>query len=680
MSFNELSQDQRGLVTNFMGAGSFAARNESLFNDTLRWFASGQSLDAEQGENFGVDENGPRSQFRGNIGRVINGETLAANDMFIMAYLANEVYGADIDLGRLNDESYLTHIQEQFEFITTRMDQGMGMSSIRGAFNEARLDAAERELAEFNAPATEYARETQALMNALGLREGPIDGEFTVEDASILRDNTIGWGDGSSLAARDFAFSKTLAGQDPTQAMAALEGRMFTRDGLNVTGGGAVEALQHLADGRDFTPIIEEAIASGDVDQIMMVQAIVGTEVTGTWNEETLDATQTYLEAPRGDGFPDTAYSAVAQTDPDLPAGMVSTNAVIAGLRDGSIPMPTDAQLDSMYAGLSEATLAEQHQSIAVWLNASPAHREEFGAMINANYDGPSSEITARIAEIRAEVELAATQAAAAEVLQNEAIINNPTLVEDGSHLAAEAYGANDMGDAIYTDTETAFAAMRDVLTLQAGDDGMIDLQEAIRTVHYAGTQEANWSHLGWGPSEVSNLATLGRTLAVHEGLPEEFDVNDPTQMEQLLVVTTAVNNWEAFRPSWVDTRDSVSAFEQSSPEWMDAIRSVAGTAPDAAPEAEPTTPDIDPAIIDADPALVSEVTDPADRLAEDSALGRELAAVGAEAGEGIDVSLQENCQTYLLGLFERCTTAPADVAEAATAPVRPTVGPAAAL
>jgi len=501
IGFNDVSLEQRQLITGFMGAGSFAARNETLFNDTLNWFRSGQSLDPEQGADFSTDSNSPRARFRQNIGRVINGDALTVNDMFVMAFIANNVYGADIDINRLDDEDYLAHIRGEFSFIAERMDAGESAPAIRSDFEVARLENAEAAQAAFEQ--AEPARAVQAYLNALGLREGSIDGQLTAEDATILRDNTIGWGDGQSPAARSFALSFTPEGVSPTTAMANLEGRMFADGGLNTQDNGALEALRHLADGRDFTPLIEDALTSGDPEKIMMAQAVVGVDVTGQWNTQTLDAVQGYLETPRGDGFPDTAYSAIAQTTPGLPPGMISTNATLQWLQEENIQL-TNEQLETIYEGLSAAPLNEQHQAIAVWLSQDPERRHTLGSMINANHV-VDPQLTALIETRREEVQARMEQEAAAD-----------TAVGAGAEATAEVADIPSMN----VDTTGSETALLRAETARISGD-MEGFSEEMRTYLQEATSELHEAEITFVRQNLGTFKTAGAWMEVQGHNPE---------------------------------------------------------------------------------------------------------------------------------------------------------------
>ncbi|MEM9469216.1 MAG: hypothetical protein AAF988_03550 [Pseudomonadota bacterium] len=656
MSFDRLTEAQRLEVTEFMlgeGNGGFAASNGSFFTDTITSFANRQTFNPVAGEeDFRESSSSPHNNFVSGIRRVVDGGE--ANNLFAYAYLTNEVYGADIDLARLDDEAYLATIQSEFSTVLDGLDNGLGIADIRSNFNLARLDAAEREAA-LHAQA-EPLREMAALAKAAGIELDITDGLSTSEVTAIF-DGTNSY---DLQVTAGFNYENQMRSTFGTQAT-------ITAEAFNPESASAL--LRHMIDGENFSEQIEEIVSLGadaTEAQISYVQAIAGVEVTGKWNEETVTATESYLREPFGaDGFQNTLYSASLDT--------ISTSAVIRGLQDGSIPMPTDEQLNSMYEGLADAPLVQQHQAIATWLHDDPSRRAEFGEMIRANHEINPDALVA-LEALTPVIEGEVTAEIVAEVQEEiiyETVMQNPTLAEEDSPLAEGSIDTTAYGDAVHLDSITPIEAMATHLVSFAGEDGMIDTQSVVMELYYMGQNDSvDFGMMGGMAADSNQLRDLTTRMVDRGMLPEEFDVTDPAQLESALSTFIVANQWYTYGEAMRNIGNPREVIAQASPEWSAEIESVAAkltgteeTAPEATPIEEP--------VVGADEMLLSAVDGGDDRVAGTEASvddmlaeAKAMADTGAPVTDVANVEVAANCN-FLKRMFGGCADPAQQVAAA---------------
>lgn len=564
----ELTEEQKLQVAKFLtesdATASFVASNEQLFKDTITTsFLQGQPR-AGKGkfpdptrtlEEQIDDPVSARGEFFGNVKRAsTNVQSLSESELFVTAYLASEYYGADIDFDELNDPAYSETLQGIFQQTFSNIEAGMSPSASMQEFNIARLDAAERDAAIHEAQ--EPIREVQAMMKSLGIEVSGVNGEMTESDLTNLF---------KEIGSSDVGLSTTPAGQNFITFLQNQRNEVFGETSADFNPEEAMKYLRHIADGQDFSEIIEKTVALGDEateEQISMVQAITGSEVTGKWELETIDAIKAYLENPRGDGFPDSFYSAVSQTNPDLPPGMVSKNALIDGFRDGSIPLLTDEQMDSMYHGLSGQPLEVKIDSIATWAAKDPSNRAELGAMINANTQTADTATMTSLDNIRKNIE---SKIAAAEATQ-----------EDVSHFDAVATASTLSGiqgfgmtyDDIASDRANAEAAET---AARLAENGMIDEANAvmlaridtriaeieaaqIKEIETHPYEYGSWSNFdGLSPEEITvqlrdpevrkEIETAFASANIRTRLYDKFDPLERARTEQVALRETIVAN-----------------------------------------------------------------------------------------------------------------------------------------
>ncbi|MAZ76550.1 MAG: hypothetical protein CMH31_04525 [Micavibrio sp.] len=653
MDFAQLSQlndEQRLELAEFLGRGEFTAQNLPSLERSLGVFSSGQSFGAAQGGDalFEADAEGPLSTWVDMARRAVNGTPAESDSVSVLAIVGSTVYGGEFNYDGTLSENEISNLRD----ILAGLDSGMGPQGISTAFADAARDAALEELRLAEQAALDYAaqepyRALQAQMNALGIREGEITGVITREDIMALRNATVGGGDATNnLDSREFALTVTPAGGNATATIARIESEMFD-DGGMVIPEGAMNALEHLAEGRDFSNIVEEAITTGDPELISQAQAISGAEVTGEWDTASLNSAEAYLRSPQGtDGFPDTLYSAISQTNPDLDPGMISVNGVMRALENGEMNMPSAEHLETITQGLSSAPVADQIAEVAAWLAEDPSRRTEYGQMVQAQ--PVSDEIAVALTALREEVN--------AEIAIQETI---ETVVETGIDAIATVEDIPSMAIDT-TAVETAALQMEaariegDVEAFTAAGQTYLVEAEAVvleaETTFVQNSMGAFQTAGNWLAEEYPDQAAIlasGDPEAIH-GLITSMDqmelrdlfYNSNTQLAGIFTGAIPAPGWQAV----VDARQDLAAIrEELTPE---------ETTPDATPEIAPDAPATETelylsslqerGLMGESVMLTRETLDPADSIAELQAYLDELDGEDADRIAGTTTSAEE--------------------------------------
>jgi len=646
MELNQLTQEQKELISGALGleGDTFALGNQTSFDRALRVFTDGQGYQANDVAFGEEDTASPRSQFANLARRAVGGETLAANDAFILTFLAEQAYGAELDYNGTFDAAELS----QLSIIIDGIDANIGPVGITQNFEQAAHDAAMAELEAAELAAATFAsqegiREFQANLNALGVRTGEITGEITAEDITAFRSITVGQGGaaGNTLESRSFALSYTPAGETAGQAMSDLRRELGLVEGGTFNVDAANGALSHLTAGLDNSDLIEAALTSTDPQEIMIAQAAIGAEVTGEWDLASLTKAEEALTSPADGAFPPSLYSAISQTDINATTvGMVDVDGVVAALGDGSMIMPSAAQLDTIAPGLSEASAATQAREVAAWINENPTTRmAQYGDMVATQAITPETQKI--ITDMRAEL----TTIRAAEVTTEQSV---ETTWED-----FQAADAIDTIPSIAVDvTAVETELIQAEAAIASGNYAQADIEVREYIAELQGTIEA--TEIAFVENHMRQITQTGHDLSItHPEVSEVLLSGDVEQIRDLLMsydLTDSSGPGSGYEQAYstffntplqqalfsADTMTNGWSQITASNRELDSFLEEYGISPDELPGA--TTPET-PAVEEQDPAeLISDAAPaPGEAITTDD--GVTIARMSTELADTLGVS-----------------------------------------
>lgn len=333
----------------------------------------------------------------------------------------------------------------------------------------------------------------------------------------------------------------------------------------------------------DFSEQLADAVSKGDIKTVDNILGADGSEVNdiGILTADKIDSIKDYFNAAGQKGLGEVGANFTM-------TGEISASNIRHALSAGTIPVITDA-LPERFSNISDPPSERDIRKLGAYL-ADKGNFKEYNAALKEHRQELSADFVAVLEGVKPDSVKITAAPNDASSFDETIAVNNPIGIEAGSKLAENSDGTTIRDTAVFSDTEKAYQALAEGIILQAGEDGKISLQDAVRVAHYGGTAESNWTHLGWGASEASNLDTLARGLSRKDtNLPKEFNVNDPAQLKQALGATTVISNWNSYQPTWkTNGQNTMVAFGEKTPQLAVAADAVAkrltGT---AAPEEE---------------------------------------------------------------------------------------------
>lgn len=652
MDLAQLELEQRLEIAQLLRLGeeeaTFYAQNPGLLQGALQnvFHNNGSYAEPVAGEDVLDPESAtPRSEWADMARRAI-ARTPAADDSAILL----QAIGATLYERPFTVDAEITDEEIAFlQGILADFDAGLTVSESVSQFNAAATAAAQAAALEAAAAAEAAAAEWSAAQGemqvlaqlaALGyIDPSEIAGGFQPEHAEILQD---------IIDSNNTFRMMPPAGASAGAFVQGLYQRTFDGDGnLRVAGG--IEVLSHYTDGLDHSAIIQSALTSGDPAQVQMAQGLIGAEIDadGEWTLDSLDAARAYLEAPQAGGVPDSLYSEQF--------GVAATGHITSALRDGSMNMPSAADLDRIGASfdienLSSAPLSIQASTVATWLS-DPDNHEAYAEMV-ATQELTEAEVNAlaaarTVVEARIEAETAVETTindgidAVTPVLDLPAAEINMTAVDTALLNAETALRTGDL--------DTASAELQ---TYLVEAEAAVVSAEMTFVHNHEGAFATAAHFLQDENPEVSAILTSGDPEAIREFLVS----HDTTELQQIFYNSNtnlgASFGTNAMGSGWqrvIDARRDLA----------DIRAQIEGTAPaETAPEIAPETPvettdptaylssleehglmgegvllpraEVDPADSMAELQAYLAGIDPADRIALDNAEAEQLAAPGA--------------------------------------------------